>query len=91
MIRSVSSSAPQETYAEAAWYLQKEIGLTHNEIFGGKQVVRRESGILEEVHIPSMNAKTFMAYLDLMERDVQKKKRAEKKQKMQQKMRGTGM
>lgn len=72
------------------YHLQKEVGLSYEDIFGGKKVVSTSDGFFKIVSVPSMNAKTFLTYLELMERDAKREKREMKKQKMQQRMKSRG-
>lgn len=67
------------------YYLQKELGLTYADIFGGKQVVWRD-GRAEEVQVSGMNVFTFMAYIELMEMDAEEQKKQQEKAERQAKM-----
>lgn len=90
MLEGVSRSAPSEQYAKAAFYLQKEVGLNHEEIFGGKKIVRTDKGVREEITTP-MNVQTFHAYLDLLEMHVEEEKKEMEKQKMKRNLRGKSL
>lgn len=77
MFEEWQSNAPTEEYAKAAYYLEKELGLSHSDIFGGKEVILTEDG-LEEVETTGMNVFTFMAYIELMEMDAEEQEQQRK-------------
>jgi len=79
------SNAPTEEYAKAVYYLQKELGLSHADIFGGKEVVLTDNG-LEEVTTNGMNIFTFLAYIELMEMDAEEQERRQKRAQQQSKV-----
>jgi len=85
MMEEWQSNAPTEEYAKAVYYLQKELGLSHADIFGGKEVVLTENG-LEEVTTNGMNIFTFLAYIELMEMDAEEQERRQKRAHQQSKV-----
>lgn len=95
MLDSVSRDAPTEEFAMAVYYLIKQVGLSHSDIFGRRTYTTREidtgSGttqVRDVVREPAMNAKTFQTYLDLMEKDAEQQEKERKKQKMKQSLKG---
>lgn len=85
MFEEWQSNAPTEEFAQAVYYLEKELGLSHTDIFGGKKVILTEKG-LEEVETTGMNVFTFMAYIELMEMDAEEQEERHERQRQQNKM-----
>lgn len=85
MLQEWQQGSPTEEYAKAVYYLQKELGLSHADIFGGREVVWRD-GRFEEVTTRGMNIFTFMAYVELMEMDAERQKREHQKAKTKAKV-----
>jgi len=82
MLQEWQSNAPTEEYAKAVYYLEKELGLSHADIFGGRKVVLTDDG-LEEVETSGMNVFTFMAYIELMEMDAERQEEEQERVKNQ--------
>lgn len=83
----VSEDTTSKEFAEAVYMLQKELSLTHEDIFGGQQVVVRD-GESHLVDLPGMNVKTFLTYLQLMKEYAEEQERHRKKQEMRQSFSG---
>lgn len=54
MLESAGNQVPSEDFSTAAFYLIKEVGLSHNEIFGGTETVTyteevERKGVLSDV------------------------------------------
>lgn len=48
MLDEVGQDAPTEEFAMAAYYLIKQVGLSHDDIFGSREYVRREVPVERE-------------------------------------------
>lgn len=67
--------------------MQKELGISHEEIFGGRRRIYDRGGAsVQDVAIPPMNVHTFLAYIDLMEMDREEQEKMKQKQEMQNQM-----
>jgi len=67
------------------YYLIKEAGLSHADIFGGQEVIE-EDGRLKQVQKTGMNVFQFMAYIELMQMDAEERKKEQEKAERQAKM-----